>query len=146
MSNRKRPSHPIHPAIVHFPIACWTLATLGDVASIWLGERAWWASGLLLTIGTLSAVVAMIAGVFELSKIDEQSQGARVADTHMHLAFVTWTLYAVSLLLRLDKFHLTAPGFIETSLSGLGLIALFATGWFGGKLVYEHRVGVSNLH
>lgn len=146
MSDRNGPGHPIHPAVVHFPVACWTLATIGDVSSIWLGERAWWVSGLLLAVGTVSAVAAMIAGVIELNKIDEQSQAAGVADTHMHLAFVTWTLYAISLFLRLDKFNLAAPGFIEISLSGLGLIALFVTGWLGGKLVYEHGVGVRNLH
>ncbi|WP_343251093.1 DUF2231 domain-containing protein, partial [Pseudoxanthomonas sp. KAs_5_3] len=23
--------HPLHPALVHFPIACWSLATAGDL-------------------------------------------------------------------------------------------------------------------
>jgi len=136
-------SHPVHPAIVHFPIACWTLATLGDFSSIWLGERLWWTAGLLHIIGTTSAIAAMISGFFELKRISDADNGSRVVDIHMQLVFITWGFYTASLLMRIDKFHLTAPGPLELSLSGLGLLTLFAAGWFGGKLVYEVGVGVS---
>ena len=30
-------SHPLHPALVHFPIACWSLATVTDLASLYWG-------------------------------------------------------------------------------------------------------------
>src|SRR5690606_40767462 len=46
--------HPLHPALVHFPIACWTLATLADIGSRWWGEPAWRSAGGLLLIGARS--------------------------------------------------------------------------------------------
>jgi len=126
---------------VHFPIACWTLATIGDVAGIWLGRSVWQLSGLLLAAGTLFAIAAMISGMIDLVKIDEQNEGAQIADIHMQLVFVTWTLYAVSLFMRVEKFRLTTPGFIAITLSCIGFAFLSAAGWFGGKLVYRYGIG-----
>ncbi len=138
-------SHPIHPAIVHFPIASWTLSTIGDIASIWLGEPVWKIAGVLLIIGTVTAIGAMISGFFELRKISPASNSERTADIHMQLVLVAWTLYTISLVMRFTGQHLAAPGWIEILLSGLGLAVLLVAGWFGGKLVYGHGVGVSKL-
>lgn len=135
-------AHPIHPAIVHFPIACWTLSTLGDVASCWLGEPAWRISGVLLIIGTVSAIGAMITGLLDLRKVESSSEAARIADVHLQLILAAWMLYASSLLLRLMEQRLSAPGLMGIGLSVLGFAVLGVAGWYGGKLVYEHGVGV----
>lgn len=136
-------AHPIHPAIVHFPIACLTLGTAADVSSIWMNERVWQAAGWLLIIGIASVVPAMLSGLFELRKVKGKNGADRVAELHIQCVLLTFTLYGASLFLRLEKLQLTAPGPIELALSGLGWIALIATGWFGARLVYEHRIGVS---
>ena len=34
--------HPLHPALVHFPIACWSLATLADIAGQWSTRWSFW--------------------------------------------------------------------------------------------------------
>ena len=65
--------HPLHPALVHFPVACWSLATFADLASLRLGEPAWRLAGMMLAIGTLSALAAMGAGLFEFARIAEGS-------------------------------------------------------------------------
>jgi uncharacterized membrane protein len=137
-------SHPLHPALVHFPIACWTLATLGDVASLWWGARAWWVSGILLMLGSFTALLAMVSGLVEMAKINEQNPALPVAETHMQLICITWTIYAASLFMRMDGGHLAAPSFIEILLSALGLAVLLTACWFGGRLVYQHGVGVSS--
>lgn len=135
-------AHPVHPAIVHFPIACWTLSTFGDIASLWLGEAVWKLSGILLVIGTVMAVAAMVSGLLELKKIDAADEASRTADIHMQLILVAWTLYAISLFMRLEGLQLAAPGMAEMLLSGFGLAMLVTAGWYGGKLVYQHGVGV----
>lgn len=135
-------AHPIHPAIVHFPIACWTLSTLGDIASFWLGEPAWRISGVLLIIGTLSAIGAMITGLLDLRTIKSSGEAARIADVHLQLILAAWMLYASSLLLRLMDQRLSAPGLMGICLSILGFAVLGVAGWYGGKLVYEHGVGI----
>lgn len=140
-------NHPLHPALVHFPIACWSLATLADIASLWLGQPAWWLAGVLMAIGTLAALAAMGAGLFELVKIDEASPALRLAHFHVLAAMAAWLAYAASLFLRLDlpmdgTTPLAAPGPLAISLSVAGFGCLAVAGWLGGTLVYGHGVGV----
>jgi uncharacterized membrane protein len=135
-------SHPVHSAIVHFPIACWSLATFGDLASIHFEEQAWWISGLLHVIGVSTAIIAMVTGLIELVKIDTENKAANLAHLHMTLAISSWSVYATTLFLRLDGTSLTAPDPFEISLSILGFLLLCGTGWLGGKMVYEHAIGV----
>lgn len=135
-------SHPVHPALVHFPVACWSLATAADLASLLWGESAWRFAGALMAIGTLTALAAMAAGFFELRKIDDDSPALRDAHRHMLLAMTAWSCYAASLLLRLEGTAVTQPGALELGLSVAGFIVLGVAGWFGGKLVYQHGIGM----
>ncbi|HEY7986612.1 MAG TPA: DUF2231 domain-containing protein [Methylophilaceae bacterium] len=135
--------HPLHPALVHFPIACWTLATVGDVVSPWWGIRAWWTSGMLLVLGTAMALPAMVSGLAEFSRIDEQNKALPIAERHMQLICITWSLYAASLFLHMDGRHLAPPGLVAIGLSLAGLAFLLIACWFGGRLVYCYRVGVT---
>ncbi|HEU4707708.1 MAG TPA: DUF2231 domain-containing protein [Methylophilaceae bacterium] len=135
-------AHPAHPAFVHFPIACWTISTFGDIASFWLGTPAWQFSGILLVIGTVTAIAAMITGLLELRRISHAESVTRTVDTHIQLMLSAWVLYAMSLLLRISEQRLGAPGVIETGLSCFGLLIMIAGGWHGGKLVYTHGAGV----
>ena len=133
--------HPLHPALVHFPVACWSLATIADLASLWLGQPAWWLAGVLLAIGTIAALAAMGAGLFEFARIAEGSPALADARTHMLLAMTAWVLYAASLLLRLQGMHLVEPAWPAIATSIAGFLCLAAAGWLGGKLVYQHGIG-----
>jgi uncharacterized membrane protein len=136
-------SHPLHPALVHFPIACWSLATAADVASLWFGKPAWMLAGVLLVVGTLTALAAMATGFLELLKVDAEHPATRDLNRHMLLVMTAWCLYAASLLLRLQGMTLSQPDALDLGLSVAGFLTLGVAGWFGGKLVYSHGVGVS---
>jgi uncharacterized membrane protein len=133
--------HPLHPALVHFPVACWSLATAGDLASLFLGQPAWWLAGVLMTIGLACAIPAMLAGFFELSRIAHDSPAMADANRHMAMVLAALSSYAGSLLLRLDGMTLQAPGAWAIGLSLLGFACLGVAGWLGGKLVHVHRIG-----
>lgn len=135
-------SHPLHPALVHFPIACWSLATAADVASLWFGEPAWRLAGVLLALGTLIALAAMATGFMELLKVGAEHPATRDLNRHLLLMLVAWCLYATSLFLRLQGTTLTRPDTVDLGLSVVGFVVLGTGGWFGGKLVYGHGVGV----
>ncbi|GKS70197.1 hypothetical protein W03_22010 [Nitrosomonas sp. PY1] len=137
--------HPIHPMLVHFPIATWFLATIADIASLFTNEQVGWVAGVLLVIGTITALFAMTTGLLELGKIDQQSPALKIANQHMILVMVSWSLYAVSLFLRLNGTHLEQPNLIAISFSILGFIFLCGAGWVGGKLVYEYGIGIHHL-
>ena len=137
--------HPIHPMLVHFPIATWFLATIADITSLFTNEQVGWVAGVLLVIGTITALLAMMTGLLELGKIDQQSPALKIANQHMILIMISWSFYAVSLFLRLNGTQLEQPGLMAVSFSIIGLIFLCSAGWMGGKLVYEHGVGIYNL-
>lgn len=132
--------HPLHPALVHFPVACWSLAALADFASLYLGEAAWTWSGGLLAVGCGMALVAMLAGMLELPRVPE---GKPMRDVYIHMSamLIALALFATRLLLRLDGMQPLPPDRLSLLLDALGFIALATGGWFGGRLVYAHGVG-----
>lgn len=134
--------HPLHPALVHFPVACWVLATAADFASLWFGEVAWRWSGGLLTVGCIMALAAMLAGLLELARVPEGA-ALRAAYWHMSAMLIALTLFSMRLLLRLDHLHPLAPDNVSLLLDAGGFIALVVGGWFGGQLVYRYGVGSS---
>ena len=136
-------SHPLHPALVHFPIAGWSLAIAADVASLWLGEPAWRFAAVSMAIGCIVALATMAAGLWEFAKLPERSPALPVANRHMLFALAAFCAYATSLLLRYDQHALLGPGMPALAASVIGFALLGATGWLGGQLVYAHGVGVS---
>lgn len=132
--------HPLHPALVHFPIACWSLACACDFASLHFGELAWRWSGGLLTVGCAMALVAMMAGMMELTRVPE-SDALRDVYWHMGLMLTATTLFSTRLLLRLDHLQPLAPDSLSLVLDGAGFLCLAVGGWLGGKLVYGHGIG-----
>ncbi|WP_035578565.1 DUF2231 domain-containing protein [Hyphomonas jannaschiana] len=133
-------SHPLHPAIVHFPIACWTLAAGSDIAGLWFGKIPTGWSGGLLAIGCVMAVFAMLAGMVELRRVPD---GAPMKDAWVHMAamLAAFTLFSLSLLVRLEQMKLHGPNSVSLVLDAGGVIALVIGGLFGGRLVYVHGVG-----
>lgn len=138
--------HPVHPILVHFPIATWFISTIGDIAGLFIDERISWVAGVLLVTGVITALFAMISGLVELGKIDQQSPAIKTANQHMMLIMISWSFYAVSLFLRLDGTNLGQPGMLAVILSIMGFIFLCIAGRLGGKLVYEHGAGVHFIH
>ena len=97
-------------------------------------------AGILHSIGVFTAIVTMISGLIELGKIEAE----KVVNQHMTFVMISWILYATTLFLRLEESQLTAPYLFEISLSISVFLFLCATGWCGGKLVYEHGIGIRN--
>lgn len=132
--------HPLHPALVHFPIACWSLAVIADFASLWFGEAAWRWSGGLLAVGCTMALAAMLAGLMELPRVPE---GPAMRDTYLHMSvmLIAFALFVTRLLLRLDHLQPLAPDTVSLLLDAGGFLALAIGGWLGGRLVYGHGIG-----
>ncbi|MFD4836991.1 DUF2231 domain-containing protein [Achromobacter sp. NPDC058515] len=132
--------HPLHPALVHFPIACWSLAVAADYAGLWFGEAAWRWSGGLLAVGCIMALAAMLAGLIELPRVP-QGSALRVAYWHMGAMLLASVLFSLRLLLRLEEMRPLEPDAVSLLLDAAGLICLAAGGWLGGTLVYHYGVG-----
>ena len=135
-------AHPIHPMIVHFPIAAWSLATLADIVSLSIGGVAGDFAGMALLIGVVTAFLAMLAGLPELEKIKKGSLAMSTAKWHILLITLAASLYVISLLLRIKEMTLQPPGILAAGFSLSGFIFLCIAGWMGAQLVYQYGVGV----
>jgi uncharacterized membrane protein len=134
--------HPLHPALVHFPIALLLSATVADLA---------WMAGyfsdphfaaVLMASGLVMGLVAMGAGLVDFAKLDE----AVVPHALRHMAAVgtAWLGYGVALYLRRDVlFGAATIGSVSLALSAASAFALALGGWLGGRLVYTFGAGVN---
>ena len=134
--------HPLHPAIVHFPIALLLSASAADLA--WLaGLTGDVHIGAVLMAGGLAmGLVAMGAGLFDFTKLDPAVVPHAVR--HMSVVGTAWTGYAIALYLRRDVLSDGVTlGSATVAISLLSALFLSVGGWLGGRLVYTFGAGVS---
>ena len=132
--------HPIHVLLVHFPVA-FVIATLGvDVIYWWSGDVFWlrvgiWSAGMAF----VSGVAASIIGTAELLLV----RGIRLHEASWSHAIAAMTLVAISGAnwgLRLtDPVSVLPHGLL---LSVLASVMVGLAGWHGGKLVFDHGIGI----
>lgn len=137
--------HPLHPMLIHFPVAALTGLVGADAAWIFTGDPFWARLGLWLSgIGALGGWAASLLGLVDIllvPRIREKITAwchAVIAVMMLSLATLNWVLRY-----RGGARELAAWEFYLTLLTA-GLIALAA--YLGGRLVYEHAVGVEVGH
>src|SRR5436853_2537887 len=92
--------HPVHPMLVHFPIALWTVATGGYLVAVATkGEMALFIAKSANAAGAIMAALAMVTGLLELRTIDAESRAMSVATWHMMVMASAWLLFLLALLL-----------------------------------------------
>jgi uncharacterized membrane protein len=132
--------HPIHVMMVHFPIA-FVIATFGvDVFYWWSGDAFWvrvslWSAGFTFWTG----IAASIVGTGELLLVP----GIRLREASWSHAIAAMTLVAITGAnwgLRLHYPESILPHGLL--LSGLAAAMAGFAGWHGGKLVFDHGIGV----
>jgi uncharacterized membrane protein len=133
--------HPIHTMLVPFPIVCFVLTLLSDLA-YWKTAAMQWAnmSAWLLMVGLVMALLAVIAGLIDF--LGERRIRALPA-VYIHacgnaLALVLAIFNA--LIHTRDAYTSVVP--TGVILSVLTVLVLLVTGWMGAEMVYRHRVGV----
>jgi uncharacterized membrane protein len=134
--------HPLHPALVHFPIALLLSATFADLAWV-AGITANTQFGAVLIAGGLAGgLLAMGAGMYDLTRLDPAI--VPHATRHMAAVGLAWLGYAVALYLRKDSLLSGADlGTPAVAMSLVSAAVLALGGWLGGRLVYTFGAGVS---
>ena len=91
---------PLHPALVHFPVAFWLLVPLMDIGyRLGLGEQYWRLGWNLALAGLVFALPAVVAGTMDA--LASRKVEAAQADVwrHASMMLLAWTLYALAVLL-----------------------------------------------
>ncbi|WP_022708545.1 DUF2231 domain-containing protein [Paracoccus zeaxanthinifaciens] len=134
--------HPLHAMTVAFPVAL-TFCTFGaDMLYWWSGELFWaraaiWAAGTAFVFG----LAAGATGTAELLLVS----GIRIrapAWTHFVIAVMLLSILGANWGYRLQGYEEAVLPY-GILLSGFAVIVVMVTGWHGGKLVFDHRLGTS---
>ena len=139
---------PVHPMFVHYPIALWTTSVLTDVIYYFARHATLVViSKFLIAAGILGAIAAAIPGLVDWTGIT-QTAVKKVATRHLVLNVLALVLFAVSLYLRMSNYGAPLVGFhlkIPFVVSVVGWLLMVISASLGGKLVYEHRMGVNEV-
>ncbi len=136
--------HPIHPMLIPFPVACFVLTFVSDLA-FWRTADDFWASASLwlLGIGLIMAALAAVAGIIDFLGDD---QVRNLSDAWLHAGG-----NVIAVLIELYNWYLRyeqgTAAVIPTGLvlSLIVVAILLFTGWKGWEMVYREHVGVADV-
>jgi len=134
---------PIHPKLVHFPIALFITALILDIVSRALRkENLHEAAVVIYIVGALFTPIVVWAGLWEQQRLHLNHP---LLTQHKLYAFGTMWLSLISLpvLGFLKKRSFKVFRIVFTCLLLCLAILVTVTGYFGGKIVYEYGAGVS---
>lgn len=133
--------HPLHPAIVDFPIAFLTAALVTDLL-FWRTGQSHWAefSFWLILAGWIMGGLGVITGLIDFLTL-LPARALTSGWLHFVLADLAIFLTTFNLISRLydrqDQIIFAGLG-----MSALVTLALLITGYLGGRLVFRHHIGV----
>lgn len=137
-------SRPIHAMLVPFPISCFTLTLITDIAYWQTGDLMWQRFGeWLLFAGLVLGGLAALAGLVDVL--------ARDSLRRSHYSWLHGVGNLIVLVLALFNSLVHArdgwTGVVPwgLALSALTVLLLLATGWMGLTMVFKKGIGVDVL-
>jgi nitrite reductase/ring-hydroxylating ferredoxin subunit/uncharacterized membrane protein len=128
--------HPLHPVFTDVPIGAWTTALALDCASNGdpsMRRAATFAMG----VGLTGALGAAVTGLTDWS--ETQGESRRTGLVHGLLNIAATSLFATAFVLRRGDSHERGRAF-----AWAGYTIAVGAAYFGGNLVYDQRIGVTN--
>jgi uncharacterized membrane protein len=127
---------PLHVVLKDVPAGAWTVAMVFDLLDIALDRSEFAvAADTSIAIGIAGAAGAAAAGIADWSDVDPPAR--RLGLGHGLLNLGSTALFVTSLLLRRNKSRRSGR-----IVGALGYAVMAYASHLGGKMVYEHRVGV----
>ena len=141
----------LHPKIVHFPVVLLILYPFFELAHLLTKKDHYSKTGLaILILGVASALIAVLTGneaAVNWTNWSEQSKA--VFSEHQTFANITMWYFSAILLfkiyLTIQKKSSKLIKVTITTLAFIGIIFVFLTSNYGGKLVFDHGIGVEKL-
>ncbi|HEX3105432.1 MAG TPA: DUF2231 domain-containing protein [Terriglobales bacterium] len=127
---------PLHVVLTDVPIGAWTAAIAFDVLDGVRARREFEAAAeISIALGLIGAVGAAVTGVVDWSDVDPPAR--RTGFIHGLVNLSATALFATSLVLR-KKSSRTGG----RACAAIGYAVMTYAAHLGGKMVYDHRVGV----
>lgn len=138
--------HPIHPLLIHFPTALLPADfVLSLLASAQHDDRFLFAGFYCLVGGISMGLLALITGLIDFFSISKENKPA-IGTALLH-GFINGIIILVFAVMAYKEFQsyplLPVPSLAKLIVKAVLVIALFAGNYFGGKLIYQHQVGIT---
>jgi uncharacterized membrane protein len=140
--------HPLHPILVHIPMAMWPSALVFDV----LSQRQIGGNAMVrlsfyaIAFGLAAALLAAPTGLVDWSGIKKEKPAWKIGLYHLSLNVVAVVLFGVNLFLRWPTFReATEVDRIPFLLSAIGTLILIGSAYLGGRMVYEYGISVARM-
>lgn len=148
-SKAKISGHPIHPALVAFPIAFYVATLVTLIAFAGTHDAFWFHVACYTSLaGVVMGALAAVPGVIDLFSIPRDTKARQTAYTHALLNVVTLLLFIIVTMLTWRQWRdWPAVGLdarVSLLLSVIGSLSLIGAGIFGWRLVQTHHVGVTD--
>jgi nitrite reductase/ring-hydroxylating ferredoxin subunit/uncharacterized membrane protein len=136
--------HPVHPALVHFPIGLFLLSLILDLVSyVWSDSTGLVrASFYAMAAGFGVGLLAIVAGLVDRSDIRMDHPARKTVNLHMTLNLIAMALYVINLFLRAGQVDRDTTPPIPLLLSVVGVGIILFSGYLGGTMVYDDGIGV----
>src|SRR3954471_11116463 len=136
---------PIHPAVVHLPIAFVTLSFICDLfGRIWKSDSLRQAGFWSLIAGLIGGVITIAAGYWDFNHAALNGETAGYVGLHLK---VGWALAAGLIILTVWRWRIRQRAMLPSGpyllVMFLGFALTMFQGWFGGEMVYSHGAGVA---
>jgi len=140
--------HPLHPIVVHVPMAMWPSALIFDLLSQWQigGNAMVRLSFYAIIFGLVASLLAVPTGVLDWSGIKKEKPAWKIGLYHMMLNLIAVLLFAINFGLRMQDFReATTVARIPLGLSFIGTGLLIGSAYLGGRMVYTYGISVARM-
>jgi nitrite reductase/ring-hydroxylating ferredoxin subunit/uncharacterized membrane protein len=135
--------HPLHPILVHLPIALFWISFLLDIASfIWGGTDFVLAAWYTMLTGVITTLIAAVPGFADWWDIRADHPARSIAVYHMLLNLAAVAIYAIGVGIRARSFDATCTPTLPFVLSIIGMGLINFSGYLGGVMVYDDGIAV----
>jgi uncharacterized membrane protein len=134
--------HPIHQALIVFPLGLLSTAVMFDGVTLITGETRWTAMAFyLIGAGLLFGLGAALFGWLDYTAIPQGTRAKSVGLRHGFGNVVVLLLFGMSWYFR--RPNPSEPSLAAFILSGAAFALALITAWLGGELVTRMGIGVS---
>ncbi|MGQ0531778.1 MAG: nuclear transport factor 2 family protein [Caulobacteraceae bacterium] len=139
----------IHPLLVHFAIALTMTAALAYVLALVPAASRWRASlapaaDWMLAFAALAVVATVAAGFQAYYAVAHDAPSHAAMTTHRNWAVPTGAAILVLAAWRWFR-RASPPSALFSTFIVAGAVLIAVTGWWGGRLVFAHGLGVASL-
>jgi uncharacterized membrane protein len=131
---------PLHPALVHFPVALYPASLLFDWLSYLTSDGTPYVKGAyaLIVAALVVSVAVAITGFADFLAIENGSRAWRLAFVHLTVMLVTSGLFLASAILRRRDLDVTSTPFGLVLLDAFALALLAVGAVIGHDLVFRY--------